>query len=404
MCIDMKLIHIVPRFRPQFDGLGDYARLLGDYLLSDHGIESRYLVGDPEWPGLAQEHSDHDVSAVTRRDAASLAAQVEDSEIVVLHYVGYGYQSRGIPFWINEGIRRWLGGDAARKLIVVFHELWASGPPWKSECYLGFIQRRLVSDLYRMADLSIVSGPLAQRSLEAFGCRRIMLHYVPSGISNDEAERRSWASRCNIKVALFGMLSQRELSLRSHAHLLMALESADLLGGVNVIGQGARDGDSPSREVRALRNIIPRSKIHVLPDATSEEIGRMLASSDIMLSFYPSRWLGKSGSVMAALANGVVPILREGVDLSFLRDGVEVIVCSGDQVSIDKTISLIRSGALERMGRDGRGWYLRQVDWPILANRLSRALFALQRSGEFSSKTSGRQIGEFQTEGVLDEN
>jgi glycosyltransferase involved in cell wall biosynthesis len=375
----MKLTHIVPRFWPQFDGLGDYARLLGDCLLAKHDIKSRYIVGDPAWPGNGSPIlTQHEVCAVPAQAATDLLRVLRDSEIIVLHYVGYGYHARGVPFWINLAMRQWRESDSGRRLVVVFHELWASGPPWKSECYLGLLQRKLVSELHRMADLSITSGQLGMQRLNAIQRRRTLLHPVPSGISIAAAADRTWAKAgAPVTLALFGMPVQRELSLRKHLRLVNALERNGLLARVNVIGKGAKSGYTPSDEVRLLRKMIPWRKIHVVPDASPEEVGRVLSESDLMLSFYPSRWIAKSGSVMAALANGAVPVLREGKDLVLLKDGVEVLVCGNEKTSIANIIESVRQGELARIGAAGREWYLRTADWPILGARLAETLHSI---------------------------
>src|SRR5207253_579189 len=52
-------------------------------------------------------------------------------EHVLLHYVNYGFQKRGIPFRLLS-ILRALRKQHRGKLVTVFHELYASGSPWTS--------------------------------------------------------------------------------------------------------------------------------------------------------------------------------------------------------------------------------------------------------------------------------
>jgi len=380
----MQVTHIVPRFWPQFDGLGDYARLLGDQLQQDYGVRSRYVVGDPHWrcggdqlPGGVS----YEVSAVGRQDAAKLQQHIRDASVVILHYVGYGYQSRGVPFWINQAMRRWKESGSQRRLIVVFHELWASGPPWKSECYLGWIQRRLVADLHRLADAALTSGTLGLRRLERIRPGHTTVHPVPSGISMSNAEQRTWhQAGTPVTLALFGLPSQREISARKHLKLVMELRRQGLLASVNVIGKDAHSGDRPSRDIELLGEVLNRSQVRAVPDASSELAGRTLAESDLLLSFYPSRWLGKSGSVMAALANGAVPVLPEGKDLESLEAGREVFVCGRDRASYETLLARIREGGIARMGMAARLWYLTNSDWPVLAAKVMAMLPASPRA------------------------
>lgn len=381
----MKVTHIVPRFSPQFDGLGDYARLLGDHLQRDHGVANRYVVGDPHWTEEARSAArvfTHDVFAVTRQRADALLALIEEASIVVLHYVGYGYQSRGVPFWINRALSQWKSLGAPRYLFVVFHELWASGPPWKSECYLGFIQRRLVAELHRMADASLTSGALGLRRLKAIRDHRMIIHPVPSGISSESVPTRSWHRAGEpVTLALFGLPSQRELSARAHQNLVAQLERDGLLAGVNVIGKSARGGSHPSRDVAILGRVIDLAKVHLVADASSELAGRTLSESDLLLSFYPSRWLGKSGSVMAGLANGVVPVLPEGRDLEALGLRDEVFVCGSERASYEPLLAGIREGGIARAGQAARRWYVANSDWPVLAEKVMTTLRSFQAAG-----------------------
>src|SRR4051812_17642374 len=50
---------------------------------------------------------------------------------VILQFSGYGYQKRGVPFWLLRSVRRRRG--EMRSLGVFFHELFAPfGQPWQS--------------------------------------------------------------------------------------------------------------------------------------------------------------------------------------------------------------------------------------------------------------------------------
>src|SRR5678809_1449918 len=47
------IVQIVPRFAPAICGVGDYARWLATKLERSHGINTRFVVGDPTWNGGA---------------------------------------------------------------------------------------------------------------------------------------------------------------------------------------------------------------------------------------------------------------------------------------------------------------------------------------------------------------
>ena len=80
--------------------------------------------------------------------------------ILVLHYVGYGYARRGAPVWLVQGLRRWKSGASQRGLVVMFHEVWAFGPPWTSSFWLFPLQRALAAELLRLADTFLTNTGL----------------------------------------------------------------------------------------------------------------------------------------------------------------------------------------------------------------------------------------------------
>ena len=43
------LVQIVPILPPAISGVGDNAALLAEALRSAHGVETRFIVGDPAW-------------------------------------------------------------------------------------------------------------------------------------------------------------------------------------------------------------------------------------------------------------------------------------------------------------------------------------------------------------------
>ena len=84
---------------------------------------------------------------------------------VILHYVNYGFQKRGVPVTLVsflKSLRREFGGA----LLVIFHELFASGPPWRSEFWLQPLQKKIARDLARLADARVVSCESMRDQLE----------------------------------------------------------------------------------------------------------------------------------------------------------------------------------------------------------------------------------------------
>jgi hypothetical protein len=367
------IVHITPGFLPQINGLGDYARLLATELKQGFGFESQFVVGDPEWScqGMVLPFP---VTAVRARGAGELLRELDQAETLILHYVGYGYHQRGAPFWINRAIRRWKQQSQKRQLIVVFHELWATGPPWKSEFYLSLFQRHLIVELYRLCDAAMTSAPIMYRMLEAILPGKTAFQPIPSNFPTMPLDRRTLHRGGPVRVIAFGQEASRLQGVRTHEKLLRALHREGLLARVNVVGQGAAAGGNPSGDVRLLRSIVPAKLIAVAPDVSPERGAELLAQADLFLSYYPSEVLCKSGALMAALGCGCVPVLPEAREAAPLVEGRELLACDGSATEIRRIVEQIRAPGLAALSEAGWKWYDRNASWPVVTATMARLL------------------------------
>src|SRR5271155_6236900 len=93
-------IHIVPALSPQLEDVGDYALNLALHLQRLHGIQSRFIVCDPEWNGPSRLEG-FQVRRLRIRSEAGiwglLASAKEKDGAVLLHYTGYGYDKLNAP-------------------------------------------------------------------------------------------------------------------------------------------------------------------------------------------------------------------------------------------------------------------------------------------------------------------
>jgi hypothetical protein len=369
-----RVTHITPRFWPQIDGLGDYARLLGGDLRQRFGFESAYIVGDPNWSNHASP-AEFSVRAVQARAVDALLRELDAVESLVLHYVGYGYQTRGTPFWINRAVRRWKQERPLRRLVIVFHELWASGPPWKSEFYLGWIQRRLVEDLHELADGSVTSTPIMFEKLNAIRPGKTAFAPIPSCVT-PPLPADSAARKDGVTLTVFGQEASRMLTVQSHSKLVQALHRAGVLEELRVIGKGATSGSSPSKDVAALSRLLPPEKLNVLGDQGATELATALAGGDLFLSYYPSAYLCKSSALTAAMACGCLPVLPELKNAAPLVANREILECDGGEASIERIIDLIKAGKIPELCRHARSWYEANASWFVTTDAVARFLQA----------------------------
>src|SRR5215469_13504075 len=105
------ILQIVPRWPAAHDGVGDYARTLSQHLAERCQVQTIFA------------------------DADSVLGQ-KDFAHVILHYVNYGYQKRGVPFALLSILRK-IRARCPGKFLTIFHELYASGrAPWESAFWL----------------------------------------------------------------------------------------------------------------------------------------------------------------------------------------------------------------------------------------------------------------------------
>jgi glycogen(starch) synthase len=173
-----RVLHLVPRLPPSPDGVGGYAQALAGGL-AERGVVSSFLATAPdghgahESTGAAARGGPEDPGVgpgeiLVERSAAALAERLAASGagIVWVHYVNYAYQRRGCPAWLVDGVARWRAAVPGRRLVTYFHEVYASGPPWRSSFWLGPLQRRLAARLLAASDGAATSLALYRRLLE----------------------------------------------------------------------------------------------------------------------------------------------------------------------------------------------------------------------------------------------
>src|SRR5688572_26176134 len=132
----MRLFSIIPRLAPLVDGIGDYALSLARLLRQDIGIETHFIVTDPAWTGTGKIEG-FEVTHLSRPSTAELINALPADATVLLHYEGYGYANRGCPVWLVKALEQWRMANNRRKLVTMFHELYATGPPWTSSFWLS---------------------------------------------------------------------------------------------------------------------------------------------------------------------------------------------------------------------------------------------------------------------------
>ena len=288
------LLQIVPHGLQGVEGVGAYAAALGR-ALAERGVASRFLVGEPGPAGAggeAEETADRRAGALTRQLAAS------GIEAVLVHYVNYGYERRGRPRWLVEGVERWRRAAAGRRLLTFFHEVYASGPPWRRTFWLSPGQRRLAARLLGASDAAGTSLPLYGRLLAGWRPRReVWVAPVFSPVGEPAAVPSPEGRRPRRMLVFGGLGNRRRVYRELRAELGAACRA---LAVEEVADLGPPLGDLPA-EVEGL-------PVRALGPRRPEEVSALLLGSYAGFLGYPAAFLGKSTVFAAYCAHGLVPV------------------------------------------------------------------------------------------------
>jgi hypothetical protein len=224
------LLQIVPRVPGGIDGVGDYALTIAKKLREKFGCETVFATF---------KTSGENAAGFEVLPLDGLPDNASKYDHVLLHYVNYGFQKRGIPFRLLSILHE-LGRQHRGKLVTIFHELYASAPPWRSAFWLQPLQIHLAKSVGRLSDACIVSSDNFYSELKRMVPNaHVELHPVPSGLEEPLLSSNQIADRDPHRWAIVGGTALVERSLRSFRQLLpripdsIAPRKLFVLGGVD---------------------------------------------------------------------------------------------------------------------------------------------------------------------------
>ena len=227
---------------------------------------------------------------------------------ILLHYVNYGFQKRGIPFRLLS-ILRGLRREHCGRLVTIFHELYASGPPWSSAFWLRPVQKHLAKSIALLSDACIVSSDVFRRELgRMIPERTVALHPVPSGLGEPSLSAEQISDRDPHQWAIFGGTGLAERSLRSFRELMLRIPDSIAPRSLFVLG-GA---ENPSvRSMLGDLGIESKYRPHIM---TAEASDILRTCSFAWFNYFhrpdgETSVILKSSAFAAACAHAVVPVL-----------------------------------------------------------------------------------------------
>jgi glycosyltransferase involved in cell wall biosynthesis len=377
------LTHIVPTLPPQAGDIGKYALNLGRQLRDQYGINSQFILCDPNWGGPTRI-DDFVVRRLRFPNEAglwSLLASIKNNPAVLLHYNGYEYHKRGVPSWLFLGIKSWLaehnrGAALCRaQFSTVFHELWGpAAKPWHGRFYLQMLQKRLVRRLHRWSRISITNTQHRQKLLDAMEPHKTLLLPIPSSLPIVERITPKASRGAPLRIAILGQDGPRSQTIRAHANLLRMLDKTNRLAGAMLMARGRQEVGLLPEDAALLQKTVSPGRVEVLGGADADDISMFLSRADLFLSPYGGEVACKSGEFMAALAAGCPAVLRDGRNTAPLQESRHYIASDDSPSSVKRFERMAAGGELERIAIAGRTWYQRYADWKVIARRYQEVL------------------------------
>jgi hypothetical protein len=305
MASKLNIIQIVPRRTDLHDGIGDYGTFLAQALLQRAGVNSIFVVGTPaqiEPP----RRDDWKTEPVPHRKGRALSehlsklCQNTDAAAVILHVSGYGYQKRGAPMWLLEGMRIWRETRGKCRLLGIFHELFAKGYVWNSSFWLSRTQKHITRKIWDLCDGGLAIGSPYLNQLAAWRPGMVpLLRAMPVFSTIGEPNRVSPIAERPPNMVVFG---QPGVELKVYAGPLYELSAsiAKELGILKIIDIGAR--------ISPLPNHLGAVPIVSLGQLRPQSVSRYLMSCRFGLVNYDIARLEKSSVFAAYAAHGVIPV------------------------------------------------------------------------------------------------
>ena len=334
-------VQIVPYRSNNPDGVSDYSRILADSIYDNFQTKTMFvsasrakdgLVANDRWP----------TSYLDAKSANSVLNCLENicspESTVLLHYSGYGYQKRGIPWWLLEGLTLFLKSHPKAKLAVIFHELYASSSPLHSAFWLCWLQKMIAKKLLALSSVAITPCEVYAERLNCWDQaddKKTIAVPVFSTVGELKVNKVSSERKSNLII--FG---------RGHSRLKCYLEYADELSSF-VRSSNVKEIVDIGPFVSGIPDYLGSCKIRRMGVLSSNEISSEMQSSRFGVLNYDRSRLGKSTVFAAYAAHGLqVVCFDESGDP--LRDGL----IEGRHLTT--VLPLIVS---ERVSRNALSWY-----------------------------------------------
>ena len=340
------ILQIVPKIPGDRDGVGDYALSLARILSADFGITTSFAV------------------------ASELESSMKNHEHVILHYVNYGYQKRGVPFGLLSSLRN-LRKNSRGRFVTVLHELYASGPVWRSAFWLQPFQRHIARSIARISDVCLVSSETMLNQLRALWpnvCAEVQP--VFSNFGEPSLLSDQFSNRDPHRWVICGGTALIERSLRSFHAILNGIPEFFSPRELFVLG----GSDNPV--TRSLLVDLVNVRVDYRPQIDAGEASQILSTCSFgwldyfHRAYVPSDVILKSSAFGAMCAHGVITVFpHRGSPIAIDGD-----VLPGPYFMDTRFVELPSANDREKVASQIYQWYQRRASSEHRARTIARAL------------------------------
>jgi hypothetical protein len=235
---------------------------------------------------------------------------------MLVHLSGYGYSRDGAPTLLAEALAG-VRASGSFRTAVYFHELFATGLPWRKAFWFSRRQQRAVKRIAEGADLLVTSTRHHAGWLESIATRRskIAVQSLPVISAAGEAQQPAPLADREPVLAVFGLPGSR---IRAYKELSASGAMLQTLAIREIFDIGA-EFDAP-----AAQNGIPVKRMGVQP---AENLATLF--SRVQFGFVPHapNSLAKSSIFASFSSQGTIPVLAKSFfgEVDGLQDGVHAI-------------------------------------------------------------------------------
>lgn len=287
-----KLAILSPAFPPEINGLGDYAIKLGA-TFEIQGISIFYIGLDQNIQPLLSNY----FCISTAKNSLLNILKKNNCTNLLINYSGYGYQRKGLPFWLLNSIRA-ANKDGIR-LFVVFHELYASTKTYTSLLFFtSSIQKMIYQSIARLSSHIFCTNErmlfLVKKELPKL---EATIHYTPLFSNITIPNQYINLSQRKKQAVIFGTIGRRKKVYEKIELINIILLNIGIIEIIDI-------GDLFESNYQITSSI----PIKHIGRVSNEDVAGYLLESQIGIIDYRSDLLGKSGIFAAYAGNGLAII------------------------------------------------------------------------------------------------